>query len=59
MSSKIFGYLVHVLMWQNVEGGMWMFSHILLLLLCADVHLYDIGPKPLRVCAEIVHRDQC
>ena len=30
-----------------------MFSHILLLLLCADVHLYDIGPKPLVICVEI------
>ena len=30
-----------------------MFSHILLMLLCADVHLYDIGPKPLVICVDI------
>ena len=61
MSSKIFGYLVQVLRRQKVEGGMWMFSHILLMLLCADVHLYDIGPKPLVICvdfADIVSSDE-
>ena len=38
-----------------------MFSHILLMLLCADVHLYDIGPKPLVICvdfADIVSSDE-
>ena len=31
------------------------------MLLCADVHLYDIGPKPLVICvdfADIVSSDE-